>query len=126
MQITFDLDQLPEPDRLQLRDSLLAALTQDSTISSKIILVQICLSLADLALQLPQWPTVITDLIEKFGKLPQTVPILLEFLTVFPQEIIGNSKIKITVRNPLFISTPKQFKSVDTHSIRTLMLIFFF
>ncbi|KNZ59231.1 hypothetical protein VP01_177g10 [Puccinia sorghi] len=94
--ITFDLDQLPEPDRLQLRDSLLAALTQDSIISSKIILVQLCLSLADLALQLPQWPTVIADLVEKFGKEPQTVPILLEFLTVFPQEIIGNSKIKIT------------------------------
>jgi len=94
--ITFDLDQLPEPDRLQLRDSLLAALTQDSIISSKIILVQLCLSLADLALQLPQWPTVVADLIEKFGKDPQTVPILLEFLTVFPQEIIGNSKIKIT------------------------------
>ncbi|KAA1106213.1 Nuclear import receptor [Puccinia graminis f. sp. tritici] len=93
--ITFDLDQLPEPHRLQLRDSLLTALSQDSIISSKIILVQLCLSLADLALQLPEWPTVVTDLIEKFGKNPQTVPILLEFLTVFPQEIVGNQKIKI-------------------------------
>ncbi|EFP74390.1 uncharacterized protein PGTG_00346 [Puccinia graminis f. sp. tritici CRL 75-36-700-3] len=93
--ITFDLDQLPEPHRLQLRDSLLTALSQDSIISSKIILVQLCLSLADLALQLPAWPTVVTDLIEKFGKNPQTVPILLEFLTVFPQEIVGNQKIKI-------------------------------
>ncbi|WAR55167.1 hypothetical protein PtB15_4B787 [Puccinia triticina] len=54
-----------------------------------------CLSLADLALQLPEWPTVVTDLIEKFGKDPKTVPVLLEFLTVFPQEIVGNSKIKI-------------------------------
>ncbi|KAI9600179.1 hypothetical protein KEM48_000593 [Puccinia striiformis f. sp. tritici PST-130] len=94
--ITFDLDQLPEPHRLQLRDSLITALSQDSIISSKIILVQLCLSLADLALQLPEWPTVITDLIDRFGKDPRTVPILLEFLTVFPQEIIGNSKIKLT------------------------------
>jgi transportin-3 len=78
----------------------LTALSQDSIISSKIILVQLCLSLADLALQLPEWPTVVTDLIEKFGKNPQTVPILLEFLTVFPQEIVGNQKIKILVRIP--------------------------
>ncbi|OAV89174.1 hypothetical protein PTTG_08632 [Puccinia triticina 1-1 BBBD Race 1] len=94
--ITFDLDQLPEPHRLQLRDSLLTALSQDLIISSKIILVQLCLSLANLALQLPEWPTVVTNLIEKFGKDPKTVPVLLEFLTVFPQEIVGNLKIQIS------------------------------
>lgn len=94
--ITFDLDQLPVTHRLPLRDSLLNALTQNSIRSSKVVLVQLCLSLADLALQLPEWPNVVADLIEKLGKDPQTVPILLEFLTVFPQEIVGNSKINIT------------------------------
>lgn len=93
--ITFDLEQLPAPHRLQLRDSLLTALTNFATGPAKIVLVHLCLSLADLALQLPEWPTVIGDMTEKFGKSPETVPILLEFLTVFPQEVLGNHRIKI-------------------------------
>ncbi|KAG0141932.1 hypothetical protein CROQUDRAFT_67819 [Cronartium quercuum f. sp. fusiforme G11] len=94
--ITFDLEQLSPPHRLQLRDSLLNALTEFATGPAKIILVQLCLSLADLALQLPEWPTVVGDMTEKFGKSPETVPILLEFLTVLPQEVLGNHRIKIT------------------------------
>ncbi|MBW0475818.1 hypothetical protein O181_015533 [Austropuccinia psidii MF-1] len=94
--ITFDLDQLPPNHRLQLRESLLSALEHFSITSSKILVVQLCLALADLALQLPEWPTVVADMTEKYGKNPETVPALIEFLTVLPQEMIGNSKIKIT------------------------------
>lgn len=36
-------------------------------------------------------------MVEKFGQNPATVPILLEFLTVFPEEISTNSRIPLTV-----------------------------
>lgn len=75
----------------------MTALCDFATGPAKIILVHLCLSLADLALQLPEWPSVVADMTEKFGKTPETVPILLEFLTVLPQEILGNHQIKITV-----------------------------
>ncbi|CAH7688350.1 nuclear localization sequence binding protein [Phakopsora pachyrhizi] len=94
--ITFDLDQLHQPQRIMLRDSLLTALSFPSIASTKVLLIQICLALADLSLQMPEWPTVVSDMITKFGKDPATVPILLQFLTVLPQEIMGNSKIRIT------------------------------
>jgi transportin-3 len=75
--------------------------------------VQVCLALSGLALQLPSWSNAVQSLIDKFGRNPTTVPVLLQFLTVFPEELASNSKIPVTVslvvglRTALIASTPQ-------------------
>lgn len=36
-------------------------------------------------------------MIETFGPIPATVPVLLQFLKVLPEELTGNSRIPVTV-----------------------------
>jgi transportin-3 len=60
------------------------------------ITVQLCLAVSGLALQLPQWTTPVQDMIDRFGRIPAMVPTLLEFLTLLPEELGGNTKIPIT------------------------------
>lgn len=61
------------------------------------IIVQLCLALSGLALQLPSWGNCVQDMIETFGRNPASVPALLQFLTVLPEEVNGNFRIPITV-----------------------------
>jgi transportin-3 len=61
------------------------------------ITVQLCLALSGLALQLPEWQNPVQDMIDSFGRNPATVPMLLQFLTVLPDEISSNTRIPITV-----------------------------
>lgn len=72
------------------------------------VLTQLCLALADLALQLPEWTTVVTDMIGQFGRDPAAVPALLQFLTVLAQETL-NSRIRVLVR-PLH-SSPQRARA---------------
>jgi transportin-3 len=73
--------------------------------------VQVCLALSGLALQLPNWSNAVQSMIDKFGRNPTTVPVLLQFLTLFPEELASNSKIPVTVslavglRTALIVST---------------------
>jgi transportin-3 len=82
--------------RLQLRDSLVEMLWQSST-GNKAVMVQLCLAVADLAIQLFQWKTVIPDLVEKFSKSPQGANCLLEILKVLPEEMNGNTRLPLSV-----------------------------
>jgi transportin-3 len=61
------------------------------------VLTQLCLALSGLALQLPAWERVVQNMYDLFGTDPASVPVLLEFLTVFPEELSGNSKIPVSV-----------------------------
>ena len=63
------------------------------------ILTQICLALADLALQLTdgQWQDPTTSMIERFGKDPAMAGALLEWLQVLAEEF--NSNLRIDVKN---------------------------
>ena len=63
------------------------------------MLIQVCLALAGLALQMPEWPNAVRGLIESFGQSPEMVPALLEFLTILPEEVNGNSRIPMSVRH---------------------------
>ncbi|GAA5997066.1 mRNA transport regulator MTR10 [Rhodotorula paludigena] len=96
--ITYDLDQLAEDHLLPLRDSLLTALRNFAS-GPRVILTQICIALADLALQLTaqQWPDPVGAMIDQFGKEPEMAAALLEFLQVLAEEY--NSNMKINVRN---------------------------
>lgn len=94
--IIFDLEQVPPPQRIALRDTLLTALSAYAS-GPRVIQTQLSLALAGLALQLDesQWPTVVPGMIERFGASAETVPVLLEFLTVLPEEVITNHRIPV-------------------------------
>lgn len=95
--VTYDLHQLDPTFIPSLRDTLLSAL-ESLTGSPKTIIVQLCLALAGLALQHSDWQDIaVQSVIDRFGQIPTTVPTLLEFLTVLPEEITGNTKIPVTV-----------------------------
>jgi transportin-3 len=72
--------------------------------------VQISLAISAYALQVPTWDNAVNTMIEIFGPNPGTVPALLEFLTVLPQELQSNTRIPITVR-PVLFSCDKQSNS---------------
>lgn len=83
--------------RFQLRDSLFNMLLQ-SLSGPKAVMIQLCLAIADLAIQLLQWKTVVPDLVAKFGNSPQTLNCLLEILKVLPEEMNNNTRLPLTVR----------------------------
>ena len=84
-------------DLMRLKDTLLTAL-QTYHAGPRTILVQLCLAISALALQLPAWEDPMQTMIESFGTNPAMVPALLQFLTVLPEEVTTNTKIPITVR----------------------------
>ena len=85
-------------DLVRLRDTLLTAF-EKYHIGPRTILVQLCLAISALALQMPAWEDPVNTMLETFGRNPATVPALLQFLTVLPEEVTTNTKIPITVRS---------------------------
>lgn len=98
-QVTFDLEQVDQANLIPLRDSLLAAL-QLYHKGPRNIITQLCLAISGFALQVPAWSGAVQHMIESFGRNPATVPALLQFLTVLPEELNTNTRIPITVRIP--------------------------
>lgn len=94
--MTYDLTEMAPEDLISLRDTLLAAF-QRYHAGPRTILVQLCLALSGLALQLPAWKDPVQDMITNFGQNPVTVSALLQFLTILPEELTTNTKIPITV-----------------------------
>jgi transportin-3 len=93
--VTYDLNQVDPVNLLPLRDTLVSALQQHHT-GPKTIIIQLCLALAGLALQLPQWENAVQSMINGFGQNPATVPALLEFLILLPEELNTNTRIPVT------------------------------
>ncbi|KAJ7634215.1 armadillo-type protein [Mycena polygramma] len=93
--VTYDLHQVDSIDLAGLRDTLIAALQQNHA-GPRTIIIQLCLALSGLALQFPSWTNSVQTMIDLFGRNPATVPTLLEFLTVLPEELTNNHKIPIT------------------------------
>ncbi|KAG5650654.1 hypothetical protein H0H81_011476 [Sphagnurus paluster] len=93
--VTYDLHQVDQENLPALRDTILSALDRYHT-GPRNIIVQLCLALAGIALQMPSWPDAVQTMIESFGRNPRTVPLLLQFLTLLPEELNGNTKIPIT------------------------------
>ncbi|KAK4688053.1 transportin-3, partial [Tremellales sp. Uapishka_1] len=97
--ILYDLPQLPRESLAPLRDSLIASLaplTQPSApAGSRAVLIQLCLALSDLALQMPEWTNVVGGMIDQFGKDPSTVTVLLGFLRCLVEEF-GNPRIPLS------------------------------
>ncbi|RDB28567.1 Uncharacterized protein C11G11.07 [Hypsizygus marmoreus] len=93
--VTYDLQQVDQQNIPALRDTLLTALERYHS-GPRTIIVQLCLSLAGLALQMPSWSDAVQTMIASFGRNPVTVPTLLQFLTLLPEELNSNTKIPVT------------------------------
>ncbi|KAI8365426.1 armadillo-type protein [Choanephora cucurbitarum] len=89
--ITYDLRELDSKARLQLRDGLIERLGQLGD-TSKAVMVQLCLAIAILAIQLLEWESVINDLVEKFSHSHKGLVCLLEILKLLPEEMNQNAR----------------------------------
>jgi transportin-3 len=78
-----------------LRDSLLNLLQNRFSSGPLIIITQLCLGLAGLALQMDTWQHPFEDVVQVFSRDPALFPVLLEFLSVLPEEIRYNSRIPV-------------------------------
>lgn len=95
-QVTYDLAQVNPAQLFPLRDTIIAALDYFKE-GPRAIILQLCLALSGLALQLPTWTGAVEGLIDSYGQNPSMVPVLLQFLTVLPEELYTNTKIPVTV-----------------------------
>ena len=95
-QVTYDLAQVDPAQLFPLRDTIIAALEYFKD-GPRPIILQLCLALSGLALQLPTWTNAVEGLIDSYGQNPAMVPVLLQFLTVLPEELYSNTKIPVTV-----------------------------
>lgn len=76
--------ELPITAHASLRDSLLTHISQITEETNSVIVTQLCVALADLALQMASWVGATLDLINKLSQ--SNLWPLLEILTVLPEE----------------------------------------
>lgn len=88
------LDNLPAEARLSLRQSLLEHLDRFKA-APQLITVQLSLALAALAIQMEEWANPVQDVTQHFAQSPDTLSLLLDFLTVLPDEC-ENLRIPVT------------------------------
>lgn len=91
--ITYDLDQLPRPSLYGLRDSLLALLGAFRD-GPRPIRTQLCVCLANLAIQMIEWKDVLQVVGSTLGN--QAGDCVLEFLKVLPEEVTEGRKINLS------------------------------
>uniref|UniRef100_A0A6P7FJC4 Transportin-3 isoform X1 n=1 Tax=Diabrotica virgifera virgifera TaxID=50390 RepID=A0A6P7FJC4_DIAVI len=101
--------ELPLEVHTSLRDSLLEHIGQINEATNTVIVTQLCVALADLALQMPSWQNPTLDLINRFSQ--TNIWPLLEILTVLPEELesrsvrLGENR-RIDVLEEMKISAP--------------------
>jgi transportin-3 len=99
LQITYDLHQLQREELVSLRDSLINLLVLYRT-GARPIRTQLCVSLAGLALQMLEWKDVIGLAVQALGNDQHGSVVLLEFLTVLPEEVTDGRKVSLSVSSP--------------------------
>ncbi|XP_074655394.1 transportin-3-like isoform X2 [Tubulanus polymorphus] len=89
--IQYAFHELPVESHQSLRDSILEHVAKVTAETPAVIVTQLCLALADLALQMASWKGAASDLIEKFSSNADHMNFLLEVLKVLPEEISSRS-----------------------------------
>ncbi|XP_075455373.1 transportin-3 isoform X2 [Ascaphus truei] len=90
MKIQTSFYELPTDSHASLRDSLLSHI-QNLKDLSPIIVTQLALAIADLALQMASWKGCVQTLVETYSNDVTSLPFLLEILTVLPEEVHSRS-----------------------------------
>ncbi|CAB4409821.1 unnamed protein product [Rhizophagus irregularis] len=119
--IILDLHQLDATARNNLRDSLLELLYQYRS-GPRSIVTQLCISLACLALQMPEWQNVLHQFTELYGKNPETVTCLLEFLKILPEEINTNNRIPISDKD--YRVRSRQLLTDNANEVLQMLLVY--
>jgi transportin-3 len=86
----------------------------------KPIRLQLCVCLANLAIQMTEWKDVLLDVVNALGSDPATLPCVLDFLRVLPEEVTHGRKIALTVRStePQLTLHYRRLPAVPAHDIR--------
>ena len=79
--------ELPDEAHVSLRDSLIAHLGQITIETNPIIVTQLCLALADLALLMSRWTDPVLDLIERLSRNENSLWPLINTISLIPEEI---------------------------------------
>lgn len=90
MKIQTSFYELPADSHASLRDSLLSHI-QNLKDMSPVIVTQLALAIADLALQMASWKGCVQTLVETYSNDASSLPFLLEILTVLPEEVHSRS-----------------------------------
>ncbi|KAH0559558.1 hypothetical protein GP486_003923 [Trichoglossum hirsutum] len=93
--ITYDIDQLPRESLVELRDSILSLLSSYRS-GLRPIRTQLCVCLANLAIQMTEWKDVLQVVVSTLGNNPESGDCVLEFLRVLPEEVTEGRKITLT------------------------------
>ncbi|KAF2722007.1 ARM repeat-containing protein [Polychaeton citri CBS 116435] len=93
--IIFDFHQLPRDSLPQLRDTLLSLLATYAA-GPKPIRTQLCICLANLAIQFLEWKDVLQTVVSTLGNSPASIGCVLKFLQVLPEEVTEGRKIALT------------------------------
>jgi transportin-3 len=99
-QIVYDLHQIPRASLPDLRQSIMTNLVTFRN-GPKPIRLQLCVCLANLAIQWIEWKDVLPLVVTTLGTDPATLPCVLDFLRVLPEEVTHGRKINLTVREIL-------------------------
>ncbi|KAI9751319.1 MAG: Nuclear import receptor [Lichina confinis] len=93
--ILYDFEQVPRESLPALRDSLLSLLSLYGS-GPRPIRTQLCVSLASLAIQMPEWKNVLQLVGAALGSDPKNGTAILEFLKVLPEEVTEGRKVTLT------------------------------
>ncbi|KAL6710949.1 Nuclear import receptor [Coniothyrium glycines] len=93
--IVYDLHQVPRAQLSELRASIMRNLATFHA-GPKPIRLQLCVCLANLAIQMTEWKDVLKDVVSTLGTDPATLPCVLDFLRVLPEEVTHGRKIALT------------------------------
>lgn len=85
--IQNSFNELPLNSHESLRDSLIVHVGQITNETDAVIVTQLCLAVADLALLMASWKQPMIDLLDMLSPQPQSTWPLLEILTLIPEEI---------------------------------------
>jgi transportin-3 len=96
LQIKYDFHQLSDATSGNLRIALLDLLILYAR-GPRVIMIQICISIAALGLQLKSWNTVIPDVVNACGTSGDSLEALLQFLAVLPEEAYDGRRMILTV-----------------------------
>lgn len=85
--IQTSFHELPPCSHESLRDSLIAHISQITSDTDRLIVTQLCLALADLALLMSSWQNPILELIEKLSGNSNSIWPLIVVITLLPEEM---------------------------------------
>uniref|UniRef100_A0A8C7Q1D9 Transportin-3 n=1 Tax=Oncorhynchus mykiss TaxID=8022 RepID=A0A8C7Q1D9_ONCMY len=122
MKIQTSFFELPPETHIALRDSLLSHI-QSLKDLSPIIVTQLALAIADLALQMASWKGCVHTLIEKYSNDVSSMTFLIEILTVLPEEVHSRSlRIGANRRTEIIEDLAYYSSTVVTLLVRVLSL----